>query len=78
MPALGQCKSTRKSGLRVRQSRMGVLRVKEQLLRPGTQRRNWKNTLLSDGHVMVRHPDWDEAHKMAFAAATDITMYAGG
>ena len=52
--------------------------VEEQLLRPGTMRRNWKNTLLSDGHIMVRHPDWDEAHRMSFAAATDITMYAGG
>ena len=31
---------------------------------------------LSDGHVIVRHPDWDEAHRMAFAAATDVTLYA--
>ena len=44
--------------------------VEEQLLRPGTQRRNWKNTLLSDGHLMVRHPDWDEAYRMSFAAAS--------
>ena len=39
-------------------------------------RRNWKNTLLSDGHLIVRHPDWSEAHRLAFAAATGIRMYA--
>ena len=31
---------------------------------------------MSDGYLMVRHPDWDEAKRIAFAAATDITMYA--
>jgi biotin carboxylase len=50
--------------------------VEERLLRPGTPRRNWKHTLLSDGHVMVRHPQWAEAYRMASAAATDIRMYA--
>jgi biotin carboxylase len=50
--------------------------VEERLLRPGTPRRNWKHTLLSDGHVMVRHPDWDEAYRLSFAAATGIQMYA--
>jgi hypothetical protein len=50
--------------------------VEEKLLRPGTPRRNWRHTLLSDGHVVVRHPDWDEAHRMSFLAATGIKMYA--
>ncbi|MCA9587000.1 MAG: hypothetical protein KC657_16715, partial [Myxococcales bacterium] len=50
--------------------------AEEKLLRPGTPRRNWKHTLLSDGHVVVRHPDWDEAYKMSFAAATGIQMFA--
>jgi biotin carboxylase len=50
--------------------------VEEKLLRPGTPRRNWKHTLLSDGHVLVRHPDWNEAYRMSMAAATDIKMYA--
>jgi biotin carboxylase len=40
-------------------------------------RRNWKHTLVSDGYLLVRHPDWDRAHAMAFAAATDVTLYAG-
>jgi hypothetical protein len=50
--------------------------VEEKLLRPGTPRRNWRHTLLSDGHVLVRHPDWDTAYKMSFAAADNIQMYA--
>jgi biotin carboxylase len=50
--------------------------VEEKLLRPGTPRRNWKHTLLSDGHVLVRHPSWDEAYRMSFAAATNIRMFA--
>jgi biotin carboxylase len=76
--ALGQGKITRITGLGDYLRRYGNWVVEEQLLRPGTQRRNWKNTLLSDGHLMVRHPDWDEAYRMSFAAATDITLFAGG
>jgi hypothetical protein len=52
--------------------------VAEHLSRPGMMRRNWKQTLLSDGHLLVRHPNWDEAYKMSFAAATDVTLHAGG
>jgi biotin carboxylase len=50
--------------------------VEEKLLRPGTQRRNWKQTQTSDGHLIVRHPEWDEALRMCFAAVTSIKMYA--
>ena len=50
--------------------------VEDTLLRPGAPRRDWKATLLSDGYLVVRHPDWDRAKKMAFDAATDIKLYA--
>ena len=76
--ALGQGRITRIAGLRGYMGRYGDHVVEEQLLRPGTMRRNWKQTLLSDGHLMVRHENWDEAYKISFAAATDITMFAGG
>ncbi|MFO0595579.1 MAG: ATP-grasp domain-containing protein [Myxococcaceae bacterium] len=76
--ALGQGRITRITGLRDYMRRYGDWVVEEQLLRPGTMRRNWKQTLLSDGHILVRHPNWDEAYKMSFAAATDVTLYAGG
>jgi biotin carboxylase len=50
--------------------------VEDKLLRPGMQRRDWKQTQVSDGHVIVRHPDWGEALRMCYAAATNIRMYA--
>jgi biotin carboxylase len=50
--------------------------VEERLSRPGTPRRDWKQTQRADGHVFVRHPDWDETMKMAMAAATNIQLYA--
>ncbi|MDF2693888.1 MAG: Carbamoylphosphate synthase large subunit protein, partial [Labilithrix sp.] len=74
--AQGEGTITRIEGLVPWMRDCGEWVVEEKLLRPGTPRRNWKHTLLSDGHVIVRHPDWDEAHRMSFAAATGIKMYA--
>ncbi len=74
--AKGEGKITRIDGLGQWMRDCGEWVVEEKLLRPGTPRRNWKHTLLSDGHVIVRHPEWAEAHRMSFAAATGITMYA--
>jgi biotin carboxylase len=50
--------------------------VADTLLRPGETRRDWKQTLLSDGYLVVRHPDWETARRMTFAAATDVQLYA--
>ena len=47
------------------------------LLPVGTPRRNWKSTLLSDGYLIVRHPDWDECVAMADFVGTDLRIYAG-
>jgi biotin carboxylase len=74
--AQGNGRITRIEGLGNWLREAGKWCVEEQLLRPGTPRRNWKQTLLSDGHVMVRHPNWDEAYRLSFAAATGIKMYA--
>ncbi|MBX3260652.1 MAG: ATP-grasp domain-containing protein [Labilithrix sp.] len=74
--ARGEGKITRIEGLGAWMREAGEWVVEEKLLRPGTLRRNWKHTLLSDGHVLVRHPEWDEAHRLSFAAATGIKMYA--
>jgi biotin carboxylase len=75
--AFGEGRITRIEGLHEWLRMCGDAVVEEKLLRPGTPRRNWKHTLLSDGHVLVRHPDWDTAHRMSFAAATNIRMFAG-
>ncbi len=74
--ALGQGRIHHVTGLDDYMRRFGRWVVEEKLLPIGAQRRNWKQTLTSDGHIIVRHPDWDEAHRMAFAAATDVTLYA--
>ncbi|MEO1335243.1 MAG: ATP-grasp domain-containing protein, partial [Myxococcota bacterium] len=51
--------------------------VAQELLPVGAPRRNWKNTLLSDGFIILRHPDWDEARRLANLAADNIVMTAG-
>ena len=74
--AQGRGRVTQITGLGDWLREAGPWMVEERLLRPGTPRRNWKQTLLSDGHVVVRHPDWAEAYRLSFAAATGIKMYA--
>ncbi len=76
--ALGEGRITRIAGLEGYKARFGRHIVDEQLLRPGTPRRNWLQTLVSDGFVVVRHPDLDATMQMARAATTDITLFAGG
>jgi hypothetical protein len=46
------------------------------LLPVGSPRRDWKQTLLSDGFVIVRHPDLDAALEMADRFGTDLQIYA--
>jgi biotin carboxylase len=74
--AKGRGRITRIEGLEAWKKMCGPWVVEDQLLRPGTPRRDWKQTLISDGHVLARHPDWDEARRMGAAAATGITLYA--
>ena len=74
--ARGQGRITAITGLTEYYDRYRAHIVEDTLLRPGTPRRDWKATLLSDGYLVVRHPDWDQAQQMAFAAATDIQLHA--
>ncbi|MBL8956048.1 MAG: ATP-grasp domain-containing protein [Myxococcaceae bacterium] len=74
--ALGRGRITRIEGLGEFLRAYGQHVVEEKLLRPGTHRRDWKQTLLSDGHIMLRHPDWQKTYDMAFDAATHIKLYA--
>ncbi len=48
----------------------------EDLLPVGAPRRDWKQTLVSDGFIMLRNPDWDQALGLAKKAAVQIRMYA--
>jgi biotin carboxylase len=47
------------------------------LLPLGAPRRDWKQTLLSDGMLVLRHPDLDSLIDIANRFGTDLQMYAG-
>ncbi len=46
------------------------------LLPVGAHRRNWKQTLLSDGHIILRHPDLQATLEMADRVGTDLQIIA--
>ena len=50
--------------------------VEESLSRPGTPRRDWRQTQIADGRIIVRHPDWEETLRLCKAAATGVHLYA--
>jgi hypothetical protein len=50
----------------------------EDLLPVGAHRRDWKQTLVSDGYLIVRHPTWDGAISLAQQVQTGIQLFAGG
>ena len=74
--AKGRGRITRIVGLREFMHRHGEHVVEQHLLPIGSPRRDWKQTLLSDGHIMLRHPDYDTACRLAAEAASEITLYA--
>jgi biotin carboxylase len=74
--AHGQGRITSITGLTEFYQRYRPHIVEDTLLRPGAQRRDWKATLLSDGYIVVRHPNPAVTREMAVAAATSIQLYA--
>jgi biotin carboxylase len=74
--AQGQGRISGIEGLdRVRQ-RCGPGLVVTDLLPVGHQRRNWKQTLLGDGYVMMRSPDYRDVCEMVDVAVNELRMYA--
>jgi len=51
--------------------------VSVELLPPGSPRRNWHQTLLSDGWVIVRHPELRATLEIADRVGTELQIYAG-
>jgi hypothetical protein len=76
--AKGEGRITRIDGLNEFMRRYGEHVVEQRLLPVGTHRRDWKQTLLSDGHILLRHPDWETTKRLAEIVATEIHLYAGG
>jgi hypothetical protein len=75
--ARGVGRITRIEGIDALQARFGEHVVWNTLLPPGTPRRDWLKTLVSDGFIMLRHPDLDETLAMADAVGSELEMYAG-
>lgn len=57
--------------------RFGRHLVRHDLLPIGAPRRDWKQTLLSDGYVILRHPELAAATAMSADVAENLKLYAG-
>ena len=75
--AQGQGRIYRMEGLERLLSKYGEHIVLIDLLPLGSPRRDWKQTLLSDGYLIIRHPDLARALEIADAVGTDLQLYAG-
>jgi hypothetical protein len=75
--AQGQGRIRAIDGLKRFVARHGPHIARVELLPIGAPRRDWKQTFLSDGNVVVRHPNLERCREMAEEAAATITMYAG-
>ncbi len=74
--ARGVGRISRIEGVDRLQQQFGQHVVWNTLLQPGTPRRDWQKTLVSDGFVMLRHPDLQQTLAMADAVGTDLQLYA--
>jgi hypothetical protein len=50
--------------------------VWDHLLRPGQPRRNWRATLVSDGFIMLRHPDLATTLALADQVGEQVQLHA--
>jgi hypothetical protein len=74
--ARGAGRISRIEGMDALQARFGEHVVWNTLLEPGTPRRDWRKTLVSDGFIMLRHPDLDTTLAMADAVGSELAIYA--
>ena len=74
--ALGVGRIRAVQGLEEIKRRCGEHIVWNTLLPVGAARRNWKQTLVSDGFIMLRHPDLGETLRMADDVANNLQLSA--
>ena len=67
----------RKSALEALQRDFGQHVVWNTLLPVGAPRRDWRKTLVSDGFIMLRHPDLAAMLEMADRVGAELELYAG-
>jgi hypothetical protein len=75
--AHGQGRIQRIEGLGGIMARYGRWIPSVELLPVGTPRRNWKATLLSDGYLVVRHPQLDRCLERDDTIAGELQIHAG-
>jgi hypothetical protein len=74
--AQGHGRIRRIEGLESIMARFGEHIVHVDLLPVGAERRNWIQTLVSDGYVVVRHPDLQACYDISDSVGTDLQLYA--
>ncbi|MSP91697.1 MAG: ATP-grasp domain-containing protein [Myxococcales bacterium] len=75
--AHGEGRIRRIEGLEDVRRRLGSWLVSEELLPVGSWRRDWKQTLLSDGCLIARHPDYATCIEMQDLLVRGVRMLAG-
>lgn len=74
--AMGEGRITRIEGLQALKHRFGKHIVCTNLSPIGAPRRNWKQTLVSDGYLILRHQDLETTTAMADEVADHLKIYA--
>lgn len=74
--AVGHGRIVRILGLDELKRDFGAALVWENLLPLGAHRRDWLQTLVSDGFLVVRHPDLEETVRMADRVGTELRLFA--
>jgi formate-dependent phosphoribosylglycinamide formyltransferase (GAR transformylase) len=75
--AQGQGRITHVEGLEHLMAAIGEHVVNVDLAGIGQPRRDWRQTVLSDGIVVVRHPDLATTYELADRIGTELHLYAG-
>jgi hypothetical protein len=75
--AQGQGRIRRIDGLERLRAKWGKAIVWENLLPIGASRRSWLQTLISDGFLVVRHPDLAATLQLADEVGENLQLYAG-
>ena len=74
--AIGHGRIVRIEGLRELYRHFGPHVVRHELLPVGAPRRDWKQTLISDGFVILRHPELAAAERMSRFVAENVRLHA--
>jgi formate-dependent phosphoribosylglycinamide formyltransferase (GAR transformylase) len=74
--AQGQGRIRKIAGLEKLLAEFGKYVVEVDLTPVGSPRRNWKQTLIGDGYIIVRHPDLSTALQMSERVASEVQLYA--